>query len=235
MLPAARSLRSRRDERMDMAEVRHVLVAAPQELQAGQVADGRRSRGRRLARHRGSGGRVCRGLAARLAARPGLPHRGLDADHDRGVAGCPGSIRTRLPGRPGTWPDLGRGLGPAHRGGPGPHLRAARPGRDTRRAGSGRAVLGMADIRPHHRPRRHPRLSPDHLRRPPVETADPHGPGPDRRTRRGAAAGPRRADPDRRHHPRHRASLAPRALPPGRGLHAAHGDHRRYRIGQKPT
>ena len=61
------------------------------------------------------------------------------------------------------------------------------------RAGAGRGAVGVADLRHHHRPGRHHRLGPDHLRRPPVEPAGPHRPGPDQSPRRRPAARPRRA------------------------------------------
>ena len=59
--------------------------------------------------------------------------------------------------------------------------------------------------------------------------------GPDRGARRGPAAGPGRADPGRRHHPRHRPPLAPRLHHPGRRVRPAHGHRRRDRQSGRPT
>ena len=118
---------------------------------------------------------------------------------------------------------------------PGPRVPAAGPVRGPGRARAGRAGVGVADLRHHHRPGRHHGLRADHLRCPPVETPGPHRPGPDRRARRGAAAGPGRADPGRRHHPRHRPPLAPRLHHPRRRVRPAHGDRGRDRVAGRRT
>ena len=91
----------------------------------------------------------------------------------------------------------------------GPDVPAGGARRDPGRARAGRAGVGVADLRDDRRDRRLARLRADHVRRPPVETPGPDGQGPDRRARQRPAAGPGRADPGRRHHPHHRAPLAP--------------------------
>ena len=94
--------------------------------------------------------------------------------------------------RPGSRPGVGARLGPPGRAGPGPGVRGAGPGRAPGRAGAGRADLGVAELRHHRRARRDHGLGADHLRRPAVEAAGPHRPGPDQRPRRRPAAHPRR-------------------------------------------
>ena len=182
----------RRGDRVGVAEAHRVPVADPQGLQADLVAaaGGRRDRG--LAGHRRHRRRVHRGVAARLAPGPAVPGRGLVAAGHRGVAGLPGDPGARLPRRPRPPPDVGGRLGPPDHRPPGGRVRRAGPGRPPGRAGPGRPGVGVAELRHHRRARRHDGLGADHLRRPPVEPAGPHRPGPHPRPRRGPAAGPRR-------------------------------------------
>ena len=72
--------------------------------------------------------------------------------------------RSARPARPSPWPRSGPGpRGWDHLAAPGrrPRVRAAGPGRGPGRAGAGRAAVGVADLRHHHRPGRAHRLGPD--------------------------------------------------------------------------
>ena len=148
------------------------------------------------ARHRGVAGdagrgdRVWRGVAAGLAAGAAAPDRGLGAAPGRDLARHPGGAAGCLAaGRADPGAGVAARLVPPGRPGDRPGVRAAGPVRGPGRARAGRAGVGVADLRHHHRAGRHHGHRADHLRRPPVETAGPHRPGPDRRARRGAAAG----------------------------------------------
>ena len=143
-----------------------------------------------LAGHRGGRRRVPRGVAARLAPGPAVPGRRLGAASHRGLAGLPGGPGAGLPGRPRPRPDLGGRLGPADHSAPGRGVRGAGPGHAPGRAGAGRAGVGVAELRRHRRAGGCHGLCPDHLRRPPVEAAGPHRPGPDPRPRRRPPARP---------------------------------------------
>ncbi len=103
---------------------------------------------------------------------------------------------------------------------------AGGPGRGPGRAGDRRIVVGVADLRRHHRPGRADRLRAGLVRRTPVAAPGPLRPRPGRRPRHGAAAdrpGPGRGRGD---HPRHRAPVAARPGRPGRLVQPPFGDHR---------
>ena len=69
---------------------------------------------------------------------------------------------------------------------------ARRAGRGPGRARDRRRVVGVADLRHHHRPGRADRLRPDHLRRPAMAPPGPRRAGPGRRPRHRPPAGPGR-------------------------------------------
>ena len=189
---------------------------------------------RGLAAHPGHPGRVRDGVVAGLAARPAASRRRLGTARNPRVAPGPVRAGSHLAGGgadPG--PRVGTQLAaPPVRAGGGAHVRAARPGCHPGRARPGRRGVGVAELRHHHRPGRSDGLGADRVRCPAVEAAGPHGPGADRGARRGTAAGPGRADPGRRHHPRHRAPLGPGPHPPGGRALPAYGHRRGDRVGQ---
>ena len=203
-----------------MAEADRRPVAAPQGRQGRRVAAAVRGGDRGLAADPGHGGRVRDSLAAGLAAGPAAPGRCLVAAAAGVRSGWPsaGDCGRRIRLRRGR---AGPGRGPGSTAGR-TRPRWPRPASSlllapaTVPAGLGLAA-GLWAWRNYAittGPGRHHRLRADHLRRPAVAAAGPHGQGPDRGARRRPAAGPGREDPGRRHHPRHRPPLGP-------GLHPA--------------
>ena len=96
----------------------------------------------------------------------------------------------------------------------------------------GGAVVGVADLRHHHRPGRDHRLGPDRVRHPAMAPPGTGRTGPGRRPRHRPPADPGRPGGDRPGHPGH---PSPVAAHPGRSLPLVRrhfGDHRLLRIGK---
>ena len=219
-----------------MAEADRRAVADPQGLQGGRLAAGGRRRHRGVAVNRRGRARLPGRLAARLATVPALARRRVGAAHDRRVRHRGSPMAARLAGcRPGPGQRLGECLGPAGRARHPPGRAAGRPGSGPGRAGHRRGVVGVADLRHHHRPGRAHRLGPDRVRRPAMAPAGTRRTWPGRRPRIGSLADPARPGGDRRDHP-HRP--APVAAHPGRPVplvRPAFGDRRLLRAAARPT
>ena len=103
-----------RGDRVGLAEVHRLPVAAPQGLQAGRVAAAGRGRCSRPGRSPlPAAAGYAGGVAAGLAAGPAVPDRRLDAAGHRRVAGRRGG-----PARPGWRPAPRRPAGPGRAAGP---------------------------------------------------------------------------------------------------------------------
>ncbi len=160
-------------------------------LQSVRLADRRRRRGRRLAAHHCRRDRLPGRVAARLAAGPAVARRRLGAAHDCRLRDRPGDKAARLAGC-GAGPRAGlreRVAAAGRRGNPARRA-ARRPGRGPGRAGYRGAVVGVADLRHHHRPGRAHRLRTDRVRHPAMAPPSKSRTRPGRRARHRPPADP---------------------------------------------